>query len=226
MAEVKKVFLSSTGRDLSEYREAAYSAIEGLDGYHCVRMEDSGATDWEADEFCRDEVAECDLFVGILGLCYGSSPKGKQKSYTETEYEVAIAAKLPRLMFLAPDDFRVRGNLIESDRKRNKQRAFRERVSNERVRDTFTSPDDLSSRVVKAIHNWEKDVARTLVPELVAFFWAEACDEALTAGFQGKSHEKLLQGLREEVDRRFGDHVRVSILQSLQDTESEWIIKG
>ena len=39
----KKAFLSSTGRDLTEHREAAYHAIEGLDGWHCVRMEDSGA---------------------------------------------------------------------------------------------------------------------------------------------------------------------------------------
>ena len=45
----KTVFLSSTGKDLTEYREAAYKAIEGLDGYHCVRMEDFGARDWDAD---------------------------------------------------------------------------------------------------------------------------------------------------------------------------------
>ncbi len=154
MAEVKKVFLSSTGRDLSEYREAAYKAIEGLEGYHCVRMEDFGARDWVADEFCRTKVAECDLFVGILGLCYGSSPKGKQKSYTEREYEAAIAAKLPRLMFLAPDDFPVPGDLIESDEERAKQRAFRDRVSAELVRDTFTSAEDLARRVEQAIFNW------------------------------------------------------------------------
>jgi hypothetical protein len=34
-----KVFLSSTGRDLKTYREAAFGAIEGL-GLQCVRMED------------------------------------------------------------------------------------------------------------------------------------------------------------------------------------------
>ena len=31
---VKTVFLSSTARDLADYREATYRAIEGLDGYH------------------------------------------------------------------------------------------------------------------------------------------------------------------------------------------------
>ncbi len=31
---MKTAFLSSTARDLAEYREAAYKAIEGLDDWH------------------------------------------------------------------------------------------------------------------------------------------------------------------------------------------------
>lgn len=50
---IKTVFLSSTSKDLTQYREAAYRAIERLDGYHCVRMEDFGARNWRADAFCR-----------------------------------------------------------------------------------------------------------------------------------------------------------------------------
>ena len=78
---LKTVFLRSTGRDLADYREAAYRAIEGLDGYHCVRMEDFGARDWVSDDFCRARVAACDLFVGIVGHLYGSCPQGSQTSY-------------------------------------------------------------------------------------------------------------------------------------------------
>jgi hypothetical protein len=37
------VFLSSTGADLREYREAALLAMQKLDGWKCVRMEDFGA---------------------------------------------------------------------------------------------------------------------------------------------------------------------------------------
>ena len=33
------VFVSSTAKDLAEYREAAHRAIEGMNGYHSVRME-------------------------------------------------------------------------------------------------------------------------------------------------------------------------------------------
>lgn len=77
---IRTVFLSSTAKDLTDYREAAYQAIEGLDGYHSVRMEDFGARDAMADEFCQSKVAECDLFVGIVGHCYGSSPQDSAKS--------------------------------------------------------------------------------------------------------------------------------------------------
>ena len=75
MAKLKTVFLSSTAKDLHDYREAAYRAISALDGYHCIRMEDFGARDAASDDFCRQKVAECDVFVGILGHCYGSCPK-------------------------------------------------------------------------------------------------------------------------------------------------------
>ena len=157
MSEMKTVFLSSTGRDLSAYRDTAYEAVEGLDGYHCVRMEDFGARNWGADGFDRAKVGECDVFVGILGHCYGSCPEGTEQSFTEREYEAAIAANLPRLMFLAPEDFPLPASLIEPDEKRVRQHAFRERVSAERIRDTFTSPEDLARRVVSAIRNWEQE---------------------------------------------------------------------
>jgi uncharacterized protein DUF4062 len=45
-----KVFLSSTSRDLDPYRQRATKAINGMDGYHCVAMENFGARDSSADD--------------------------------------------------------------------------------------------------------------------------------------------------------------------------------
>lgn len=154
---MKTVFLSSTAKDLAEYREAATQAINGLDDYKCVRMEDFGARDAMSDEFCRSKVTDCDVFVGILGHCYGSRPEGSAKSFTEQEYDAAVVTGRPRLLFLAREDFRVPAHLIESDESRDRQCAFRKRVSSERMRDTFTSPDDLAWRVVRGIRNWEQE---------------------------------------------------------------------
>jgi hypothetical protein len=93
---IKTVFLSSTARDLAQYRDAAYQAIEGLDGYHCVRMEDFGARASMADEFCREKVAECELFVGIVGHLYGSCPEGSEQSYTESALEQSLPSPISR----------------------------------------------------------------------------------------------------------------------------------
>jgi len=161
----RKVFLSSTFKDLADYREAVYWAIQRMDDWRCVRMEDFGARDWEADEFCRKKVAECHLFVGILGLLYGSIHKPGGLSYTEREYQAAVNASEPRLMFLTPEDFPVPGNLMESSAKQRQQKAFRKRVSAERVLDAnWTSPDQLATSVVTAIRNWEQEQARQEPP--------------------------------------------------------------
>jgi formylglycine-generating enzyme required for sulfatase activity len=161
----RKVFLSSTFKDLVAYREAVYRAIQRMDDWRCVRMEDFGARDREADEFCQQKVAECHMFVGILGLLYGSIHKPSGLSYTEREYQAAVNASKPRLMFLTPETFPVPGNLIEGTGKLRKQKAFRKRVSADRVLDAdWTSPDQLATSVVTAIRNWEQEQVRQEPP--------------------------------------------------------------
>ncbi|MGH9836432.1 MAG: DUF4062 domain-containing protein [Blastocatellia bacterium] len=66
------VFLSSTSKDLAPYRERAVKAINGIDSYHCIAMENFGARDSSAEVFCPDKVEECDLFILLLGPTYGS----------------------------------------------------------------------------------------------------------------------------------------------------------
>jgi hypothetical protein len=158
-APVRTVFLSSTARDLAEYRDAASARLSGMDGYKCIRMEDFGARDGQAAEFCRQKVAECDLVVFVIGHLWGSCPPGDERSYTEIEYDAAVEAQLPRLVFVAPDSFPLRADLIEGDAERAKQRAFRQRVSTDRVRDELTSPAELSGQLVNAIRNWERQYA-------------------------------------------------------------------
>jgi hypothetical protein len=148
-----KVFLSSTGRDLKAHRAAAFDAIQGL-GLHCVRMEDFHWAAIEIENFDDRRVAECDLFVIIVGIVHGTCPEDSEKSYTELEYDKAVELNKPIFLFLAPEDFGVPGNLIESDDKRDRQRRFRERAAKGVIRDTFNSPGDLATRITQAISNW------------------------------------------------------------------------
>lgn len=170
---VRKVFLSSTGADLREYREAAFRAIQGMDGWKCVRMEDFGARDWDVDTFCREQVKACDLFIGIIGHRFGDGPKGTKESYTQREYRAAVEANVPRLLFLAPDDFLVRADLREPSWKINAQAKFRKdlRDSKDRILSIgFTSPEELARQIVTGIYNWMNEPRR--VPDTTGYLSA------------------------------------------------------
>jgi tetratricopeptide (TPR) repeat protein len=162
---VIKVFLSSTAKDLAAYRDAVDRVIRDLRDFHCFPMENFGAQDAPPSDFCRDEVARCDVFVAIIGHCYGSRPARDGASFTHAEYVSAVAAGKPRLVFLAPEDFPTPANLIRamSPADHEAQRAFRELAMAERVAGTFGDPPGLAKSVVTALSNWrmaklEKDL--------------------------------------------------------------------
>jgi Domain of unknown function (DUF4062)/inactive STAND len=158
MREVVQVFLSSTARDLAEHREAVFRAINGMDGYQCVRMEDFGSWDSESEAFCRRTVVECDLVVFLIGPLYGSeAPSGM--SFTESEYRAALEADRPHLVFLTADDFRVAATLHERDEKHQKQVRLRQTLGS-RVAAHFDDPKDLAAHVVRALRNWERQASR------------------------------------------------------------------
>jgi len=157
VAALRTVFLSSTGADLREYREAAFLAIQKLDGWKCVRMEDFGARDWDVNTFCCAQVKQCDLFVAIIGHRFGDGPKESRESYTQRECRAASEAKKPRLLFLAPDDFAIPANLREPEWKLDAQESFRKGLidSKDRVVSLgFTTPADLAQRIVTGIYHF------------------------------------------------------------------------
>ena len=151
---MRTVFLSSTSKDLTSYREAAYRAIESLDGYHCVRMEDFGARSEQADDICGQKIRESDLVVFLVGPSYGSrNPRGI--SYTQSEYEAAVRANKPGLVFMTSKDFPLAANLREDDESYQAQQAFREVLSKTYVVKPFTRAEELPGLVAQALANWQ-----------------------------------------------------------------------
>ena len=76
---------------------------------------------------------DCDIFVGLIGLRYGSPVRDRPEvSYTELEFETATEAGLQRLMFLLDEDAALpipAAKLQDSDPDlQARQRAFRQRV--------------------------------------------------------------------------------------------------
>lgn len=148
-----RIFLSSTGKDLHVYREAVYEAISKMDNVECMRMEDFGARAKNPLSTCISKLLTCQVFVGIAGVSYGSTPPGDSKSFTEHEYDSAIENNIPKLMFLTADDFPVPATLRENDIAWEKQESFRKRILSDHVIDKAENPDKLATNVVTAIHN-------------------------------------------------------------------------
>jgi tetratricopeptide (TPR) repeat protein len=153
---VIRVFLSSTARDLAAYRKAVDDVIRDLRDFYCFPMENFGAQDAPPSDFCRDEVERCDVFVAIIGQCYGSRPGPDRPSFTHAEYDAAKAAGKPCLLFVAPDDFPTPANLIRamSEADHAAQKTFRDQAMAERVSGTFADPAGLAQSVVTALSNW------------------------------------------------------------------------
>jgi tetratricopeptide (TPR) repeat protein len=145
-----KVFLSSTGRDLKTYREAAFDAIQGM-GHHCVRMEDFHGEAVKIEDRDDRDIVECDVFVIMIGQLHGTCAEDTDKSYTELEYDAAQRLNKRCFLFLTPEDFPLPATLRESDAKFALQQAFRQRAVKGVIRNTFNSPEDLKAQIAMAL---------------------------------------------------------------------------
>lgn len=150
--EVTTVFLSSTYTDLQEERNAAREVLAKIDRVKCVDMESFGARSDAAGPYCHELVAESDLFVGLLGHCYGSCPADAGRSFTEAEFDAAIEAARDKLVFLLADDAPARAD--EPPEARQKQQAFRSRVRNLLIVDVFTNASELALKISLSVNNW------------------------------------------------------------------------
>ena len=103
MASNPKVIISSTARDLPEYRDIAIHVCQRL-GMIPIAMEEFGPDPRQAAEVCRQKVNEADVFLAIIAHRYGDSPAGSEISYTEIEYDGAIEGGKPVLIFMVDDD--------------------------------------------------------------------------------------------------------------------------
>src|SRR5262245_54116769 len=92
----RAVFLSSTSVDLAAHRAAVVAKLSGMRGYRFVTMDEFGADDATPEEHCRARLAECAVYLGIIGHRYGSCPAGSTRSFTEMEYDEATRTRKQR----------------------------------------------------------------------------------------------------------------------------------
>jgi len=96
-----QVFVSSTFKDLQEERQAVMQALLELD---CIPsgMELFPASNETACELIKRVIDGCDYYVVIVGGRYGSRD-AEGVSYTEREFDHAVAQGIPVLGFVHED---------------------------------------------------------------------------------------------------------------------------
>jgi tetratricopeptide (TPR) repeat protein len=162
-----KVFISSTYKDLIDYRSAAIRAVEGTN-YQASKMEVFGARPDEPLHASLKEVEESDLFIGIYALRYGFIPEGEDISITESEYVHAKKIGRPIYCFLLDEENQ--GWLtrwIEGEPGKTKLEDFKKRIHKQHVCDYFTTPDDLRAKVANALSHFvasEKGIRDSELP--------------------------------------------------------------
>src|SRR5215475_4660223 len=130
----RRVFLSHTS-ELAEFPGArsfvaAAAAAVTRAGDAIADMAYFTAREDQPSAYCREAVRGCSVYVGLIGLRYGSPVRDQpEMSYTELEFDTAAEAGLPRLVFLLDQDADLgipsaRAFDQEADR-RDRQRVFR-----------------------------------------------------------------------------------------------------
>jgi tetratricopeptide (TPR) repeat protein len=128
-----RIFLSHTS-DLGKHTEPGSfvaAAIEAvLRARHAVTdMAYFAARDTSPAAVCTDMVAQSDVYVGIIGMRYGSPVRDRPDvSYTELEFEAAGEHGQPRLIFLVREDSGHLPRKPQPARHRARQDAFRRRL--------------------------------------------------------------------------------------------------
>lgn len=153
----KKIYVSSTYSDLKNYRAVVYKNLRGS-RYDVIAMEDYSASPKRATEKCLEDVASCDIYIGIFAWRYGYIPKehhdGK-KSITELEYRKARQKGIPTLIFLLDPTAPWAPDYMDSHTKESKNGAlikkFRKELMEENIVSFFANTDELSIKIMTAL---------------------------------------------------------------------------
>lgn len=186
------VFISSTKKDLEEYR-AAVKACLLRDGLVPIEMDDFMAQSDTGLNVSKKELAKADLFVGIYAWRYGHVPTGSERSITEEEFHEARRLGKDCLCFEVEETHPWPPGLREEGLAAERLRAFKEHVRSQLTVKRFTTPDTLEDAVQASIIRW-------LFERLGA----------------------RLRPLREAVEKRCGEALAERTSPSLLDLELEW----
>ena len=145
------VMISSTSRDLPEYREQAMRACLQADVLPNM-MEDLPASDRDAIQVSLGMVDEADVYIGIFAYRYGYVPSGHERSITHMEYDRAVERGIPCLIFVMHEEVPVLPRDFDKREAAEKLEAFKAHLLKTHTVNFFRSPYDLRGQVLLSIN--------------------------------------------------------------------------
>ena len=160
---MKKIFLSSTYKDLIEERKKALDILDQMADVKAIGMERFSADPNPSKEVCLRSLRDCDAVVLIVGARYGSLDPKEMLSLTENEYNEAKALGIPVFVFLKTDADGIwtseeEGTPDESGESlKSRLLRFKAKLDAERERIKFQSVSELGEKILLAIYNYESN---------------------------------------------------------------------
>jgi hypothetical protein len=144
-----QVFVSSTYADLKDERQRVIQTLMEMD---CIPtgMELFPAADEEQWKFIKQVIDDCDYYLLIIGGRYGSLTSDGI-SYTEKEFDYALARGIKIIaLLLEPDDIPTE-KLEREQAAQDKLKRFRDKVSSGRLIKHWKSAEDLPGLVAVSL---------------------------------------------------------------------------
>lgn len=148
-ADIKQsvpVFVSSTYEDLIPYRDEVQRVLIRLEQI-IKGMEYFGSSPKKPLEVCLETVRSCKVFVGIIGMRYGSIEETTKKSFTQLEYEEAIKNKIPILIYIIDENHPISPKFVDKDERATMLSDFKKIITKNHTISYFTTPEDLGKKL-------------------------------------------------------------------------------
>lgn len=140
------IFVSSTYSDLFPCRNAARTILSQF-SVDIHGMEVFGAQTRKPLDTCLAEVLTSEVFIGIIGMRYGSVDEATGKSFVELEYEAAVKSGLEIWIFLIDEENANIPPIHVDCEYAERLRDFKKRLKKDHTCSIYYSVEDLAVRI-------------------------------------------------------------------------------
>lgn len=145
----KSIFISSTYQDLQLHRNQIWNVLQNFD-VDVIGMENFGARKSKPLDTCIAEISSCQIYIGIISMCYGSIDEETGKSYTQLEYDKAKELGLEILIYLVDENSgELKTGQIDFGDKYLRLKSFKNILKKNHTVDFFVNEKDLGQKIYR-----------------------------------------------------------------------------